>query len=44
MKAIFFLALLLAVAWLLWPFLSPHIDRAKEAEPAKVMKINPLKK
>jgi hypothetical protein len=46
MKTTFFavvvVALLLLLGWVLWPSLSPYIDKAKTMEQVKVRKFNPF--
>jgi hypothetical protein len=40
--SVLFLASLIALSWILWPFLSPYVEKAKTAQPVKVRNLNPF--
>ncbi len=42
LTALLFLAALVALSWILWPVISPYVEKAKTAEPVKVRHLNPF--
>jgi hypothetical protein len=42
LAALLFLAALTALSWILWPFISPYVEKAKSVEPVKVLHLNPF--
>ncbi len=42
LTALLFLAALVALTWILWPFISPYVEKAKTAELVKVRHLNPF--
>lgn len=42
LTAVLFLAALIALSWILWPVISPHVEKAKTAQPVKVRNLNPF--
>jgi predicted PurR-regulated permease PerM len=40
--ALLFLAALAALSWILWPVISPYVEKAKTAQPVKVRRLNPF--
>ena len=42
LTAMLFLVALIALSWVLWPFISPYVEKAKTTEMVKVRHLNPF--
>ena len=42
LTVLLFLAALVALSWILWPVISPYVEKAKTAELVKVRHLNPF--